>query len=421
VWHKYINLLPVAYLCSIGGGIEVEHQRARLNIPVVSFVGTSNSGKTTFIELIVSKLKKLGYRVATVKHASHGFDIDRPGKDSYRLQEAGADLVMVTSPTQLALLERTDVDASLPEIENLIGNKVDIILLEGYKNGSTPRIAIVGGLEEWTLHAQDGNTLGIVMARPSPQGKPHFGEEDIATVVNLLVDRVRDASVQIFREDSNASQTETQSIGGQRMRLDQLLAESAVVHGHICPGQVLGVRMAMRALRELGIEEPKKEAKRLIIYVEIDRCATDAIQVVTGCKLGKRTMKYLDYGKLAATFVDLHTGRAVRVAAREDAREKVSPYIRLGSTKYEAEVAAYKVMADEELFYVEWVQVNIPIEDMPGPPLRRVICDQCGEGVNDFREVEVEGKVLCRACACGSYYRRQDAPEKEYAVSAEYG
>ena len=106
--------------------------------------------------------------------------------------------------------------------------------------------------------------------------------------------------------------------------------------------------------------------------------------------------------------------------AREDARDKASRYSVPALTKQEVEVIAYKTMMDEELFQVERVQVNIPIGDMPGPPLRRVICDQCGEEVNDFREVEIEGKVLCRACACGSYYDRQDESEKECAVSTSY-
>ena len=142
----------------------------------------------------------------------------------------------------------------------------------------------------------------------------------------------------------------------------------------------------------------------MVVYVEIDRCATDAIQVVTGCKIGKRTMKYVDYGKVAATFVDLHTGDAVRVAAREDAREKATPRQSEGCTKYEAQLSAYKEMPDDELFNMEHARVKIPVEDMPGPPRERVICDQCGEGINDYREVRLAGKVLCRACAHGSYY-----------------
>lgn len=203
-------------------------------------------------------------------------------------------------------------------------------------------------------------------------------------------------------------------------KFEELLAESAALHGDICPGQVLGVRMAMRGCYELGIENPTEEDKRMVVYVEVDRCAADAIQVVTGCRLGKRTMKYVDYGKLAATFIDLHTGDAVRLVAREGLREKAALRRREGCTKHEAEVAVYKVMSDEELFHIERVVVQIPVEDMPGPPLHRVICEQCGEEVNDCREVRVTGKVLCRACAYGRYYRRLDAFAKEHVTSTEY-
>ena len=97
---------------------------------------------------------------------------------------------------------------------------------------------------------------------------------------------------------------------------EKLLKESIKIHGHLCPGQVLGVRMSMLGLREIGIEDPKgKDKKNIIVFVEIDRCATDAIQSVTGCSLGKRSLKFLDYGKMAATFLNLKTGNAVRILA----------------------------------------------------------------------------------------------------------
>jgi len=175
--------------------------------------------------------------------------------------------------------------------------------------------------------------------------------------------------------------------------------------------------MALRGCQELGIDRPREESKRLVVYVEIDRCATDAIQVVTGCKLGKRTLKYVDYGKLAATFIDLPAGNAVRLSAREDIRKKATLCRPEGWTKYEAEVAAYKAMPDEELFHIEPVIVQIPAEDMPGPPLRRVVCDACGEEVNDYREVTVAGEVLCRACAYGCYYQRFDASVKKLVTT----
>src|ERR1700689_51459 len=103
--------------------------------------------------------------------------------------------------------------------------------------------------------------------------------------------------------------------------LDDLLQQAEIAHGHLCAGQVLGVRMAMLGCRRLGIAEPRgTDRKRLVTYVEIDRCATDAIGVVTGCRLGKRALKFRDWGKMAATFVDLATGRAVRIAARESSK-----------------------------------------------------------------------------------------------------
>jgi len=186
---------------------------------------------------------------------------------------------------------------------------------------------------------------------------------------------------------------------------DELLTDAVAMHrGCLCPGQVLGVRMAMLGCRLLGIEEPT-QSKRLIVYVEIDRCMADAIAAVTGCRLGKRTLKHMDYGKCACTFVDLLTGRAFRILAREDAREHVWSYVPFGPDKNTAQREAYKVMRDDELFVVQEVLVNIPDHDRPGRPISRVICAVCGEGVNDRREIRLNGLVLCRACANGSYYQ----------------
>jgi formylmethanofuran dehydrogenase subunit E len=187
---------------------------------------------------------------------------------------------------------------------------------------------------------------------------------------------------------------------------DELLAAAEVMHGgHACPGQVLGVRMAMRACRDLGIEEPGQDRKRLIVFVEIDRCAADAIAAVTGCRLGKRTLKHMDYGKMAATFVDTQTGQAVRVRALEESRDKAWSYAAPGMSKYEAQLEAYKTLPDRQLFAVQKVEVDLRPEDQPGPPISRVLCDRCGEGINDRREVRINGQVLCRACVNGTYYR----------------
>ncbi len=186
---------------------------------------------------------------------------------------------------------------------------------------------------------------------------------------------------------------------------EALLEESVRIHGHLCPGQVLGVRLAMLGLRLSGISDPKgADKKKLIVFVEIDRCATDAIQSVTGCSLGKRSLKWMDYGVMAATFVNLDTGRALRIIAREESRDLAARYLPEIENKYKRQIEAYKVMTDEELFTVQEVKVRIPQEDMPGRPSKRVQCQQCGDWVQDCRDVSQGGRVLCRACGYGGYY-----------------
>lgn len=189
------------------------------------------------------------------------------------------------------------------------------------------------------------------------------------------------------------------------MNFEMLLDESARIHGHLCPGQVLGVKMSMLGLKEAGIKDPKgKDRKKIIVFVEMDRCATDAVQSVTGCSLGHRTMKFMDYGKMAATFLNLKTGKAVRVLAKEESRQTAKNLFPAIENKYTAQLEAYKVMSDEELFEVSEVNVQVKPEDMPGRPLSRVTCDVCNEQVQDMREVSVKGKVLCQPCASGGYY-----------------
>jgi len=189
------------------------------------------------------------------------------------------------------------------------------------------------------------------------------------------------------------------------LNFNKLLDESVRIHGHLCPGQVLGVKMSVLGLKKIGIEEPKgKDKKNHIVFVEMDRCATDAVQSVTGCSLGHRTMKFMDYGKMAATFVNLKTKKAVRVIAKEESRDVAKRYFPDIEDKYKAQLEAYKVMSDEELFDVMDVKVEIKPEDMPGKPLKRVKCDRCGEYVQDMRDVSKNGKVLCKPCAYGGYY-----------------
>lgn len=183
----------------------------------------------------------------------------------------------------------------------------------------------------------------------------------------------------------------------------ELLQTASVVHGHLCAGQVLGVRMAVAGLRALDLD-PEAEHKRIIVFVECDRCAADAVASVARVSLGKRTLKYLDYGKMAATFYDTKTGRAIRVVALESARKRTSAYAPNGLGKNEAQMIAYERMPDEELLAVEEVSVKLSEYDLPGPPRKTVLCDCCGEGINDNREVVRNGSTLCRACAGESYY-----------------
>lgn len=188
----------------------------------------------------------------------------------------------------------------------------------------------------------------------------------------------------------------------------RLLEESVRVHGHLCAGQVIGVRMAVLGLEKIGISDPKgSERKDFIVFVEIDRCATDALQSVTGCSLGKRSLRFVDYGKMAATFLNLKRRTAVRVVAREESRAAAKSYFPDIEDKYAAQIEAYKVMAEDELFELMEVEVALREEDMPGRPLRRVQCAKCGEYVQDMREIEQDGKTLCRPCADdgGGYYR----------------
>ena len=189
------------------------------------------------------------------------------------------------------------------------------------------------------------------------------------------------------------------------MTLDDYLREAEVAHGHLCAGQVLGVRMAMLGLEKLGIEDPRgKDRKRLVTFVEIDRCATDAIAVVTGCRLGKRALKFRDWGKMAATFVDVSTGKAIRIAAKESSKALARTMHPEIESKNQQQMLAYREMPEDDLFTKQWVKVELPAEEFPGYKGERIVCAECGEGINFHREIVRDGRVLCRACAGERYY-----------------
>lgn len=192
-----------------------------------------------------------------------------------------------------------------------------------------------------------------------------------------------------------------------RASLDELLEECERLHGHLCAGQLLGVRMALLGCRLVGVEEPRgRDRKSLIVWVEIDRCMADALGAVTGARLGRRSLKYLDYGKVAATFLNTESGVAVRLAALDSSRALADARYPQIESKKERQLRAYREAEDHELFKIERVRVAYGEMDAPGRPRSRVTCVKCLEGINDGREERGEnGEVLCRPCALGGYYQ----------------
>lgn len=188
---------------------------------------------------------------------------------------------------------------------------------------------------------------------------------------------------------------------------ETLLKGSAEAHGHLCPGQVVGVRMAMLGCDLIGLDNPQSlpQIKKIIVYVEIDRCATDAISYVTGVKLGRRSLKFVDNGIMAATFVNLGTNHAFRIRSTEKSRKLAAKYALEIKDKQLQQLEAYKLMPLEELFEVQEVKVDVPINDMPGPTRFKAVCQECKTVVRDKKEVYKNGQVLCRPCAFGTYYK----------------
>ena len=200
---------------------------------------------------------------------------------------------------------------------------------------------------------------------------------------------------------------------------ESLLREAEIAHGHLCAGQILGVRMAMLGCRRLDIEDPRgADRKRLVTFVEIDRCATDAIAVVTGCRLGKRALKFRDWGKMAATFVDLQAEKAIRIAALESSKQRARDLYPQIENKNQQQMIAYRELPDEELFSEQWVSVPMHARELPGYKSARIACAVCGEGINYDRQVEINGQIICQGCAHpeARYYQPLDAefsPESE--------
>lgn len=186
----------------------------------------------------------------------------------------------------------------------------------------------------------------------------------------------------------------------------KLIQDSATEHGHLCPGQVVGVRMAVLGCRLIGLDEPKQrnQIKKLLIYVEMDRCTADAVAHVTGVRLGRRSLKFADYGIMAATFLNLESGDSYRVLSTEESRDLAQVYAPEFEHKSERQIAAYQRMPDNVLFRVQEVHVKMNEFDLPGPTRRKVACSQCGQVIRDAREVIIGTKPVCKPCTDDSYF-----------------
>lgn len=351
---------------------------------VIRFIGRSGSGKTTLLCEVVRLLTEGGLRVGVLKNAHHRVALDREGKDSFRFAQAGAVSVAVASPEKVATFEAVrGRKPSLGAMRERLPADLDVILTEGFHDGVTPYFLLLDPRDREDDRTHAGDLLGVI----GPQtdgGAPTFDRNDAAGIARCVADVV--ASARARTSDA----------------LDTLLAEATAYHGHLCPGQVLGVRLAVAGCRAVGVERPRS-SKKLMVWVETDRCAADAVQTVTGCKLGKRTLKHVDLGKLAATFLNTETGVAIRVSARADSRERAAAMF-AGRERHEAQLEAYRLLPEGELFDIEAVSVAVGELEQPGPPQVRVVCRRCGEEVSDGRHVGDDDGALCRSCAGDAYY-----------------
>ncbi len=202
------------------------------------------------------------------------------------------------------------------------------------------------------------------------------------------------------------------------MELQLILEKSSRDHAHLCPRQILGARLGLCGLKALGFHEPPTK-KRLLVITETDGCFADGLIAATDCTVGHRTLRVEDYGKTAATFVDTQTGRAVRVAPALDIREKAYAYAPDEPRHYFAQMQAYQVMPDDEMFTITEVQLTTSIEAIVSRPAVRVDCDMCGEEIINEREVKQNGLTLCKTCAHGGYYRVGQIANLSYTLRQE--
>ena len=192
--------------------------------------------------------------------------------------------------------------------------------------------------------------------------------------------------------------------------LDEILRESSSRHKHLCPRQVLGARMALYASEALDLDLPRMD-KRLLVIAETDGCTVDGLITATGCHIGGRTLRILDFGKVAATFVDTRTESTFRVIPRREARKLAAEYAPTARNRWEAMLLGYKVMPARELFNIQKVELTMHISQIMSRAGVKTICEVCGEEIINGREIMKDGVVLCNTCAGESYYHCSEAGE----------
>jgi formylmethanofuran dehydrogenase subunit E len=330
--------------------------------PVVACVrGPSRSGKTSLCERLIEGLQAAGKQVAYLKRTHH--ELDLPAKASGRIWARRPEAMVLHSVDRLQLTLPPPA-RGLADLLRFVPTDADVVLLETHSPEPVP-------------------TLLSRAFEPAD-------EEDV----------VGRWSLETIDADAVAAREALLALVPADRTLDLALRAATRLHGgHTCAGLVLGTRLALHGAALLGLQVPD-EQKRLIVTVETDRCAVDAIQAVTGCRPGRRTLRLLDHGKLAATFLDQWNGAAVRVAVRGDLRERASAGA-TSSDRHEVQRQAYLEMPAQELFEARPVTASVDQFDLPGPPRRRVLCIDCGEEVSDGREVATESGPRCRTCAAG--------------------
>ncbi len=187
------------------------------------------------------------------------------------------------------------------------------------------------------------------------------------------------------------------------MDLAFLLKQSSAQHDHLCPRQVLGVRMGLAGMAAIGLPTPMPH-KAALVFIESDGCFATGIEVSTGAAVGHRTLRVVDLGKIAATFANVATGCAIRLSILPDVRKQALLYAPGVKARYYAQLKGYQLMPESELFSFQEVNLQPALKAIVSKPGLRAKCAQCGEEIINERQVLVDGKALCRTCAGNGYY-----------------